>query len=1228
MKSFLTRAALIRVDLKSVALFGLLSLAVGACGGVQQSSELQLDGAPRLDSAFTHLDGAALDAILGTEPVDAEQSLLMSWIYDVAGDPEAALETLTGPGVWADDSLEYVRLLRIWDLRNRTSGFDAVVGDWLPSAEHSHPVLRLVHASLAELVAYREYRYAMLPGRFDGAEWGSAEEWRAVGPVTELPVLGMRRSWPPESMESLQEYDGGDTGGPHYVIPRAGGVSWANGGGGVSYAEAFVTASAPGEVIVGAGAADSWQLRIDDNVIMQRGVDEMWDEDRRLRRIHLSAGTHRILMKVGTDSTVATASVRVLPLNGQALRFGLSPGDASGSIEHLGEALGFADVARGYEGEVGWLAAAEIALFADDDLGIAALVGEAPESAHPVTAWMLARLLVAANQLPSSESATLRLDAIRAGIDAWPGAFGLQQYYANSLDAAGQHDEARAVVEMIVEQDPGNFAALTTLADYYAAEGWSVRARHVTEDAHRVFPRNCPIIERLIEYRLDDGEALTPESLPAEWLLCDGTYGHLLENYYRPRGELAASLATAELLASRNPTSDFYAELLLDAAVAAGDQDAVAAALASAERYAWDPSDADAQRAGLLLADGDAAGATTLLRESVRQNPQAMYLSRRLAQIENSRVLHDMRVDGLEAVAAYQASGASYESDVVYVRDAGTWRFFEDGASINVIHQIIELRSRDSLANYGEVGVPNGALLLNVRTIKADGRALVPELIAGKDSISMPSLEVGDCIELEYAQSYWPPAGDRKTANTERFYFQVPEAPLHESSLTISYPAEWHDVVFDERNIETGRESRDGEVVTRHWVRTGSVPPAPQSQAPAPDEWLPSVAFSYDYTWADAVDYFTGYIAQKVVPTPEIEALARQLAGDRSSRTERARSIFRYVVDEIVAGGGFFGTPAAWAVASGEGDRLALAVALFEAAGMEPEVVFIRPHDGDSTEPVIPSTGLFDFTAIVLRNGTEIWLDPTVDDQPFNYLPPEIQGASGLVITGPRRGEFITTPTWPEALEVATIDLDVDLAADGSAIVRVRESVPLRSAPGFRQYLKYAQSEREVLQDIEGSIASSFSGAEVLRFEAANEGALDEPLQLEYAFAVPHFANPSADGLVFEGAVFERDLLGAYGSMPERERDLLISRPLRETLRMTIRAADDMRAVELPTSHERSWGQLSASRSATRSEEGVVVEREILLPIGRVSPEDYAEFRGVLADIRADQQLRIVFAAQ
>ena len=77
-----------------------------------------------------------------------------------------------------------------------------------------------------------------------------------------------------------------------------------------------------------------------------------------------------------------------------------------------------------------------------------------------------------------------------------------------------------------------------------------------------------------------------------------------------------------------------------------------------------------------------------------------------------------------------------------------------DGDVSIYTHRVTRLLNKNGIVRLGEVVLPRGADLLELRTIKQSGEMVEPELAQQKPTVSMPALEPGDSIEEEYVTHY------------------------------------------------------------------------------------------------------------------------------------------------------------------------------------------------------------------------------------------------------------------------------------------------------------------------------------------------------------------------------------------------------------------------------------------------------------------------------------------
>ena len=139
-------------------------------------------------------------------------------------------------------------------------------------------------------------------------------------------------------------------------------------------------------------------------------------------------------------------------------------------------------------------------------------------------------------------------------------------------------------------------------------------------------------------------------------------------------------------------------------------------------------------------------------------------------------------------IAEYQRSRRDYDAPAVLVLDRTVMRVLADGTQAILTHNIVNVKTKDGIARWGEVQIPESAEILGLRTHKADGRVREAEEIVGKASISAPELDAGDFVEWETIEYREPAEGFSPGFLADRFYFQSVELPLHLSELVVVVP--------------------------------------------------------------------------------------------------------------------------------------------------------------------------------------------------------------------------------------------------------------------------------------------------------------------------------------------------------------------------------------------------------------------------------------------------------
>ena len=195
--------------------------------------------------------------------------------------------------------------------------------------------------------------------------------------------------------------------------------------------------------------------------------------------------------------------------------------------------------------------------------------------------------------------------------------------------------------------------------------------------------------------------------------------------------------------------------------------------------------------------------------------------------------LAEFRLDGAQVLRDFEASGRTYREPAVLVLDYTVVRVFEDGSRLVLTHNIWKMQSEEAVDEHGEFEPPGNAYLFRLHTVKADGTRLEPDMIEGKDTISMPNLQIGDYVEHEFVQ-YVPPSSAYAAGLVGgRFMFQGFEKPYDRSELVVAVPTSMGPLVVDPRGPapEVVRETR-GPLEVYRWRVNESRPLVEQLPLP------------------------------------------------------------------------------------------------------------------------------------------------------------------------------------------------------------------------------------------------------------------------------------------------------------------------------------------------------------------------------------------------------------
>lgn len=814
---------------------------------------------------------------------------------------------------------------------------------------------------------------------------------------------------------------------------------------------------------------------------------------------------------------------------------------------------------------------------------------------HPVAAISLARDLK--DERPDEALAAYR--ALVAARPEYP--FGHRELIDLALEN-GLLDEARVSAEKILamEESPENIdAALPALRETAALDRASV---------------------------LEEKRAL----LSAQ--LADTRSARLLLR----AGKTSEGLEALAMAAAKDPRSravDDHVGLL-----ALQDPAAALARLDDLLRQMPNDPDFVERKTELLRAlRGDEEARTFLLAAlpRVRSSARARQLAEELGVLQpwSARLaLADQAIAALRARAEVPFGG---HGSLALIDDVERF-YYEDDSSVQMRHLVVELRSKEVLDRFGEVGTGD-ARVLKLRVVKPNGRVIEAERHRGVDDASLPQLAPGDIIELLTAEWDEPAAlgGTFETRALDEM-----DTPALSRRYIVSFPEDW-DVargveVLSMNGLAPPRRElgRDGEGRARvrlEYELTNVDAEIAEPFAPGLADRARRAGLAYGVDDAFWARYRGLSLEQASQRDAWLDACARRIAGEGDDDEKLAR-IFTFVARRIEPGSTPDGASAV--LATGQGRRTPLFLALLRGAGLDAAPVALQlPAQPDLSKFDASSWSLL---AVRVRVGDRARFAIVDGSAVLDALPPSAKDARVLDLSLHPTTPLVTT--LPDtAVDAGAVAVQVSLAeerGDGAgAVLRglIVVTVPPSKADGVRRGVRRLTPE-QLGQVFEGAFADSLPGLRVLEMKLPDPDAAGSQLRLGARVEVPipeqvdgaaRFEHLFAQGA--SGGLRLVTPLSAYLAVPDRKQPLVVAADA-EVLEVQISLAAPGAFVEAPESTSLDVGPFSLRQRTEVTNGALYWRRELRSENAKISVSAWPKTRAGLARIaaRADARVALV----
>ncbi len=1073
-------------------------------------------------------------------------------------------------------------------------------------------------------------------------ELGCSRELRMVGPFGHGSAVDRRRSFAPEESGPWPPTFAPDplrATVPH-ELPVEGRrclvTSRESTEPGVFYAETYFDLKTPRDLVV--SMQGSLALWIDDTKVLDRDLREWGVWQRFGVAVHLEAGRHRVRGRLLADAT----SIRLVELDGRPAQIHT---DVDGSRPYSqGAPQVLADPnpidryvrARHAPSALTAVLASYIAhIEALDDVATVLVDPySSPKNAAALTLEAAAAFSRGDPAFPDdvrvSTERALHQRSLKAEPHLWYPAVWL------ALDDAEQRGPLEAVepLRKLAAEFPDQPEIALETAGIYGKLGW--RAEHVTMLRSLVarFPDNLPVLRETLSVLDTEGPAAEADALVPRIRALDPDAEVDLDRAIARRDWPAV---THELhrLGARHPERKDLAARMANVLERAGHPAEAEKAFAQALARTPEDSALRLRLADLAYSRGDETALRKSLAGALEAGARAGELREAIDLAEGASDLEPYRLDGPKVIAEFKAweaqqrgkkrpanasktdksgkndvgnMGNVAQGNAVRILDYSAIWVHPDGSSEMLEHEIQRMQSEEAIGQESEQKPPAG-LVLHLRVIKPDGTVLEPEPVEGKPTLTMPHLEVGDCLEMEHVIRE---PGDGEKGNRyagPTWFFREADKGYWRSEFVMLTPKERKLDIETRGKVPVPEVKERGPLTERRW-RVDDSPPAPEEPDAVPaTEFLPSVRVGWGVTLRDQVARLLDVAVDETPLDPRITKIAIDISKGATSADDRVRRVYEWVRTNVQDGQE---TDGRRVVLGRSGARQAAFEHLLRELNIPVDVAIAKNRL--ALPPVGPMSDVDSYDTLLLRvrlDGkneakSERWL--TVRDRflPYGYVPAEVRGTEALLLLPgtprvqlPRDG----------SIDGIAFEGRVDLNEDGSARVHLVE----------RFQGKIGSTLREVLDKVSGQqlkpfveqrlLGRNMPDAQLRDVTIEGREALDQPLVLRAELDLPSLARPLGNGRFALRSLFPAHL-SALATLPSRETPLLLSAASHMETKLTIVLPKTM---NLPASLDAV--DLIDGDRATRVHDRVeghalVLDRVVDMPAGRVAPgAPYAAFQ-------------------
>jgi tetratricopeptide (TPR) repeat protein len=812
--------------------------------------------------------------------------------------------------------------------------------------------------------------------------------------------------------------------------------------------------------------------------------------------------------------------------------------------------------------------------------------------------------------------------------------FALARFRLALLDAEqGQEESAIAELDRLDKQGPNSFLWPLYAGKIFERLGWEQEADRAYRRAQARMPDNPSVLRARLDLATRHNALQSAEQL-AKRLADLGHWQDGLTDLLKARDKHERASTWLERSIASQPSQLEPRLELIEQLISLGQTDRAERQLAQAEAIFPGALELSQRRIDLLDRLGRGQEALRLRKLLVQRHPWLIQLRKALAATEGAEALQPRGAPRLKAetlIAAHEKDEAPPKGNALVLLDQASVEVAADGSSLERIHSLVQVLTPEGIKQWGEIArLPDGSFVEHLRTIGADGMFHEAELVPGKDSITLPALQVGDYVEIAFIQGRRANGPLTRTYLGQTFLFGLRDTPIQRSIYTLATPA-GTPLTIDRFNgaPEPKRRRSDGFDITS-FETNASAPLPSEPHGPPVREVAPYAQVGFGLRFEDVRDAWRADLMEASRVTPAIRRYALKSAGTQGPIKKRLQRLFEHLGKDVRFEGEAddFSEPAAYVLARREGNRALLLFALLRALDLEPRYFLARTVSHAQLDSRLPRDGSFSHGLIALNDkGANpqaiLWMDPAERFNRFGVLYPYVADMTALELTSVGPDQIFTRlPAASIDEQGKRIELELELFTDGTLAGRGVERLTTSQAARYREAL-LSLSDDQRKQVLEAGLGGYFAGAMLTSYRVV---ALEDPgqaLSIEYRFRAPAWARRRGDSLVLQGGFYPYQLSASLITSADRNTPLLLSDLTNTSTRVQISLPAGARAelsegvtLEAPLSTFR----INASQTGRK----LLIDKTLTVLPGRVKPSDYPAFRKFCHQVDAHDTQGIV----